>query len=103
MLSTCCLVQPVTGPAAVQVVSKGIPAVMDHLRTFSKAVLEHTLDLSEYGLHSVPLETKYLTEIRDLNLDNNYIREFPEIVCQQCPSLTKLSLRGNRYVLAPSI
>ena len=78
-------------------VSKGIPAVMDHLRTFSKAVLEHTLNLSEYGLHSVPLETKYLTEIRDLNLDGNYIKDFPQVVCQQCPNLTRLSLRGNRF------
>lgn len=43
-----------------EIVSKGIPCVMEHLRTLSRALVEHRLDLSYYGLHKLPLEVRDL-------------------------------------------
>ena len=87
---------------APEVLCKGIPCVMEHLRTLSLALVEHKLDLSYYGLRKLPLEVRDLPELRDLNVDFNYISEFSEQVCQQCTGMTRLSLRGNRFSEIPA-
>jgi Leucine-rich repeat (LRR) protein len=87
---------------APEVLCKGIPCVMEHLRTLSLALVEHKLDMSFYGLKRLPLEVRDLPELRDLNLDWNYISEFSEQVCQQCTGMTRLSLRGNRFTEIPT-
>jgi Leucine-rich repeat (LRR) protein len=87
---------------APEVICKGIPCVMEHLRTLSLATIEHKLDMSYYGLRKLPLEVRDLPELRDLNLDFNYISEFSEQVCRQCTGMTRLSLRGNRFTHLPA-
>ena len=87
---------------APEILCKGIPCVMEHLRTLSLALVEHKLDFSSYGLRKLPLEVRDLPELRDLNLDYNYISEFSEEVCNQCTGMTRLSLRGNRFTHIPA-
>ena len=86
---------------AIEVVRKGIPCVMEHLRYMAHAIVENTLDLSWYGLSKLPAEVSQLPDLRELNLDNNYISEFSEVVCRQCTGMTRLSLRNNRFKNIP--
>lgn len=55
-----------------------------------------TLDLSGKGLFTIPKEIKFLTNLNDLNLRDNYIQEIPEDVFKGLTQLKSLNLCFNQ-------